>query len=408
MSNSFEEQQEVVVTDSLCVKCHKAGESRFLSRMGNDGNLFVVAAFSCPHCLYSNNEIMDASSLHDFGLNIKVLVKDLKDLSRKIFLTEWASIHIQELDLEIPRGQQAVTTVEGVVQSVIEGLSLDQEDRKSVDLESFKKIQAVIAKLQRFVTLQSPFTLIVDDPSGSSKVESLNPLGEDEHLIVSHYPRTKEHMKMLGFTDEDNYEQEFIEEIFTFTATCPSCAARCDTRMKKVDIPFFKEVIIMCTSCDHCGYKSNDVKTGGEISSMGKKISLKLTSAEDLSRDILVSETCRLQISEIEFESLGGSAGGKFTTVEGLIDNIVTELRDKVAIQVGDSSTEGSKFKLLLKSLEDIRDAKHFATIILSDPLANSYIQNPYAPENDENLLVTEYKRSEEEDEDLGISTMCV
>jgi len=35
--------------------------------------------------------------------------------------------------------------------------------------------------------------------------------------------------------------------------------------MKRVDIPYFKEIIIMSTNCDACGYKDNEVKTGGAI-----------------------------------------------------------------------------------------------------------------------------------------------
>jgi zinc finger protein len=30
--------------------------------------------------------------------------------------------------------------------------------------------------------------------------------------------------------------------------------------MVAVDIPYFKEVIIMAVSCDACGYKNNEVK----------------------------------------------------------------------------------------------------------------------------------------------------
>lgn len=401
-----DEDQGLVTTESLCTNCHKMGESKFLTRVGNDGNMFVVASFSCPHCLWTNNELMDASSLHDLGENIRVLVKTSRDLTRKVILTEWASICVEELDLEIPRGQQAVTTVEGVLLSVIEGLSVDQDSRKANDPETFQKIQTIIEKLHEFAATKSPFTISIDDPSGKSKVESFKPLGIDENLTITHYNRTKEHMKMLGYTDEDNLEQQFVEEVYSFSDACPSCGSKCDTRMKQVDIPFFKEVIIMCTACDHCGYKSNDVKTGGEISALGKRITLKLTCPEDLSRDILVSETCKLEIPEIDFETRGGSAGGKFTTLEGLVDSILTELKDKVSIHVGDSSDQRSKFESLLKSLEAIRNAEYFVTIVLTDPLANSYIQNQYAPETDPNLEISEYKRTEEEDDDLGISTM--
>ena len=57
--------------------------------------------------------------------------------------------------------------------------------------------------------------------------------------------------------------------------------------MKIVNIPYFKEVVIMSTVCDSCGYKSNEVKAGGAIAPHGKRITLKVTDPEDLSRDVL-------------------------------------------------------------------------------------------------------------------------
>ena len=46
--------------------------------------------------------------------------------------------------------------------------------------------------------------------------------------------------------------------------------------MHLIDIPHFREVIIMATTCDYCGYRTNEVKSGGAITPTGKKISLKI------------------------------------------------------------------------------------------------------------------------------------
>jgi zinc finger protein len=32
--------------------------------------------------------------------------------------------------------------------------------------------------------------------------------------------------------------------------------------MRLLEIPFFKSIIVMCTSCDNCGHRSNEVKSG--------------------------------------------------------------------------------------------------------------------------------------------------
>ena len=52
-------------------------------------------------------------------------------------------------------------------------------------------------------------------------------------------------------------------------------------------IPHFKEVIVMALTCDTCGCRSNEVKSGAGVSEMGTRITLHLTDPSDLSRDIL-------------------------------------------------------------------------------------------------------------------------
>jgi len=83
---------------------------------------------------------------------------------------------------------------------------------------------------------------------------------------------------------------------------------------------------MMASSCDKCGYKSSEVKAGGAIPPKGKKITLKVMSVEDLTRDILKSETAQVDIPEIALELAPGTLGGKFTTLEGLLDLIKSEL----------------------------------------------------------------------------------
>ncbi len=55
----------------------------------------------------------------------------------------------------------------------------------------------------------------------------------------------------------------------------------------------------MSTNCDLCGYRDNEVKSGGAVSEQGKRITLKVEDRDDLSRDILKVYihyliTCRL------------------------------------------------------------------------------------------------------------------
>ena len=400
-------EEDFISTESICARCFKNGETRLLPNTGSDGNTFVVASFSCGSCEYSNNEVIDASGIADLGCNITLSSKSPKDLLRKVLITEWASIRIENIDLEIPRGSPIITTIEGIFLNVISGLSCDQELRKVHQPELYEKINVLVEKLTEYAEGKHPFVIAIDDPSGKSKIESFDPTKGDESLQTVKYSRSLEQMKLLGFED-DLYHNDHIEDIYTFRDSCPCCSFRCETHMKKVDIPFFKEVIIMCTSCGHCGYKSNDVKTGGSISAKGKKISLNMNSSDDLNRDILVSETCKVEIPDLNFETLGGSCGGKFTTLEGLFDFILTELQEKVSLHIGDSSAQKERFSKLLSSLSDIKEGKKYTRIVLSDPMANSFVQNIFAPEDDPNMEITEYERSFDENEFLGLNDLEV
>lgn len=45
-------------------------------------------------------------------------------------------------------------------------------------------------------------------------------------------------------------------------------------------------------------------------------------------------------------------------------------------------------------------------TLILDDPLGNSYLQNLYAPEPDPAMTIEEYERTFEQNESLGLNDM--
>lgn len=55
----------------------------------------------------------------------------------------------------------------------------------------------------------------------------------------------------------------------------------------------------------------------------------------------------------------------------------------------GDSATvaEKQRFKDVIAQLEKLKQGKEPFTIIVDDPLANSYVQNPYFPESDPNMV---------------------
>ena len=76
----------------------------------------------------------------------------------------------------------------------------------------------------------------------------------------------------------------------------------------------------------------------------------------------------------------------------------------------GDSKTaeERSRFEKFLSDLKAVKSASRPFTLILDDPLANSYVQNLYAPDPDPNMIVEWYERTWEQNEELGLNDMKV
>ena len=200
---------------------------------------------------------------------------------------------------------------------------------------------------------------------------------------------------------------ELENEIITLGIDCSACQEHGELKMHILDIPHFKEVVIMAFTCDHCGFKSIEVKSAGALSPNGRRYILRVETTEDLNRDILKSETCAFFVPELEFELVPGSLGGRFTTVEGLLTQIKEQIQGNSFV-FGDSSLNPEKEKMdqFFQKFDDFLELKTPFTVILDDPAGNSYLQNIYAPDPDPCLIVEDYHRTYEQDEDLGINQM--
>lgn len=222
-------------------------------------------SFECPHCFFRNNEIQSAGTIQERGCSFSFRVESKQDLDRQIVKSETCTAKFLELDLEIPAQRGQLTNVEGLLSTVLEDLGGDQPKRKLLQPEAYEKIEEFIKKGREMVEGNSfPFTIRLDDPAGNSWTEprSDDPRGK---WVRQDYIRTPEQNTALGLGDttgDQEKDDEIIpDEVHTFPASCPSCARPCSTHMKLVDIPHFKEVVIMSTACDDCGCESFVVPT---------------------------------------------------------------------------------------------------------------------------------------------------
>ncbi|PSR87628.1 Zinc finger protein [Actinidia chinensis var. chinensis] len=449
--------------ESLCMRCGENGITRFLLTLIPHFRKILLSAFECPHCGERNNEVQFAGELQPRGCNYQLDVPsgDQKMLDRQVVKSETATIKITELDFEIPPEAQrgSLSTVEGILVRAANELEALQEERKKVDLQTAEAIDHFLLKLKACAKGEASFTFILDDPAGNSFIESPFAPSPDPSLTIKFYERSPEQQALLGYLvntsqvgelgDEASSEEinatagesrrephgsigaaaghraiaqgsstdiaealfrySAPEEVMTFPSTCGACAAKCETRMFVTNIPYFQEVIVMASSCDACGYRSSEVKPGGRIPEKGKKITVLVKNIDDLSRDVIKSDTASVKVPELDLELASGTLGGLVTTVEGLITKISENLERVHGFTFGDSLDDHKKsrwqdFRTRLKKLLSVEETW---TLIIDDALANSFV----APatddiKDDHQLTFEEYERSWEQNEELGLNDM--
>lgn len=420
---------EATEIESACMSCFKTGVTRLLLTKIPFFKEVVIMSFKCEFCGYENNEIQSASEVQKRGVLIELEVKDANDLNRRVVRSDYTLVKIPEVELEIPAQSQKgeITTVEGVIDRTIRGLAQDQDKRRNEHPEAAASIDAYIERLNALKELGTPFTLIIEDISGNSFIENPVAPSTDSNCKTSYFKRSKEQDETLGFYEQtgsaekkQNDDKHLLKpisegswtleelhgEVLQFQTLCPECRSPCETNMKLTSIPHFKEVVIMATVCEVCGNKTNEVKSGGGIEEKGVRFEVRINSKEDLTRDVLKSETCSLTIPELDCAVGPSALGGRFTTVEG----ILTAMKEQLSgndIMFHDSSDDAAKqrFQGFVKKFEEIIELKLEVTLVLDDPAGNSYVQSLLDNDDpDDKLKIIKYDRSFEQNEELGLN----
>jgi len=263
---------------------HTQGTTRLLLTKIPFFREIVIMSFECPHCNFKNAEVQTAGEIQQRGIKITLRVDGAEDLNRQVVKSDSAVFRVEDIDLEIPPGRGQLTNVEGILSMVAQDLEQKQDERKEVIPEVYEKIKTVIETLREMASgAKVPFKITVDDPAGNSSIEpSTN--DTSSKYFRHEYPRSAEQNEGLGLGDTsgeapatdirpeyhtsqmypqmptgpmvNNVDEDIVEnQVYSFPATCPGCTKPCTTNMKMVNIPHFKQVILMSTVCDHCGCK---------------------------------------------------------------------------------------------------------------------------------------------------------
>lgn len=187
---------------------------------------------------------------------------------------------------------------------------------------------------------------------------------------------------------------------------CMNCGENGQTRLMLHKIPYFRELIIASFFCEHCGERNNEVTFGGEIQLQGCVYELQVTTARDLDRQLIKSDSATVRLKELDFEIPPLTQKGEISTIEGILRTAAKNLALYQAQRMEESPEIGAKVAEVIMSLTLMASGSESMmpfTIAVDDPAGNSYVENLMAPQVDPHMTSRHYNRSALQDESLGL-----
>lgn len=159
----------------------------------------------------------------------------------------------------------------------------------------------------------------------------------------------------------------------------------------------------MSFECEHCGYRNNEIESGGKIEERGIKIILQVATPQDLNRQVVKSDYTSIHIPHVDFEIPAQSQKGEITTVEGIIDRSIRALEQDQPKRREEFPDTAVEIDLFISKLHALKILDEPFNIIFQDISGNTHVENPKAPMKDSQCTVTYFKRTKEQNHTLGI-----
>jgi zinc finger protein len=217
----------------------------------------------------------------------------------------------------------------------------------------------------------------------------VDPTPQEEIKAVEPHEDASKDIKELVIDLEDGIPSDEIESL------CMECKAMGKTKFMYTKIPMFKEIILSSFFCEECGFKNTEVQFGGKLGVQGNKFVFTINDAQCLNRSIVKSEYATIRIPELDFEIPPQTQKGSINTVEGIIARSVEGLSDLQEERRRYDPAIAAKIDEFVAKLVQYQEGKVLPfTFELIDPSGNSFIQNPFAPKADPNLIESKFMRT--------------
>ena len=193
-----DEEAMSTILNCLCPLCEQyTGTTLVLPSRVPYFREIIIMHLTCnsPTCGFRNSEVSFGGEIQLKGVKSTLTASSSKDLNRQIIKSDYCTITLPHLSLEIPPITQkgTVTTLEGVLKKTADQLQEGQADRLTDSIDVFTGVQKVIEGLNHILADGDgsyPFTLVIDDPSGNSFVENPAAPNADPLIVTKSYERT--------------------------------------------------------------------------------------------------------------------------------------------------------------------------------------------------------------------------
>ena len=171
MSNEdvYEDFPREFDTESTCPSCGKKLTFVFYRTKISYEEAIEIESYFCKSCLYKSNNIRSLE--REEPKKLVFSIRNSGDIRTILYRSPEARIQIPELNVDIEPGEIStgeITTVEGVLQRILEKVDLfDEED---ADVEVLRNLKE---RIQGIINGNGEnFTMVIDDPRGKSRVNS--------------------------------------------------------------------------------------------------------------------------------------------------------------------------------------------------------------------------------------------
>ncbi|XP_053680804.1 zinc finger protein ZPR1 [Anopheles nili] len=211
-------QGEVLQFQTQCPECAAACDTNMKVTTVPHFKEVVIMATVCDNCGLRTNEVKPGGGIEEQGVKIEVTVRGKVDFARDVLKSESCSLMIRELECEVGAGALGgrFTTIEGLLTAMREqlvestGMFMD-----SNDVETKERMDKFFGQLDTAIAGNKQLTIVMDDPTGNSYVQSLNDDGTpDTALRIIRYHRSYDQNEELGLNDmkTENYGEEDIDK----------------------------------------------------------------------------------------------------------------------------------------------------------------------------------------------------